>query len=177
MSSKDLFLEEIKSQNNKDFDLKNSLDTKSNYLIPISGIVISLIFGFGITFLEKIDIKYELFWAFQMFLIITLVLHLSSLFCAILSFRIRDYRYAFLYYSFYDKEKMLESKIDEYTEADEDDFKNMILREYLKCNYQNSINNQNKTKWIKISQYSLLVGLGCLSVLIAMLFLYPPTFH
>jgi hypothetical protein len=178
LSSKDLFIEEIKNQNDKDFDLKNSLDSKSNYLIPISGIVISLIFGFGVTFLQRIDIKYELFWAFQILLIITLISHLFSIFCAVLSFKIRDHRYAFLYFNFYDKKgKMIESEIDEYTEANEVDFKDMILREYLRCNFQNSRNNQCKANWIRISQYSLLVGLGFLSLMIAMLFLYPPTFR
>jgi len=177
MNSKDLFLTEIKNQNDKDFDLKNSLDSKSNYLIPISGIVISLIFGFAVTLLEKIDTKYELFWTLQILLIITLIFHLSSIFCAVLSFRIRDYRYAFLYLNFYKKGKMVDSSIAEYIEADEDDFKDMIIKEYLECNYQNSKNNSNKANWIKIGQYSLLVGLGFLSLIVIMLFSYPPTFQ
>jgi hypothetical protein len=177
MNSKDLFLTEIKNQNDKDFDLKNSLDSKSNYLIPISGIVISLIFGFAVTLLENLDTNYELFWTFQILLIITLIFHLSSIFCAVLSFRIRDYRYAFLYFNFYKNEKMIESSIEEYTEADEDDFKDMIIREYLECNFQNAKNNVNKANWIKVGQYSLLVGLGFLSLIIMILFSYPPTFQ
>jgi hypothetical protein len=72
---------------------------------------------------------------------------------------------------------MIECKLEEYVDADEDDFKDMILKAYLKCNFQNSKNNQSKAECIKISQFCLLIGLGLLSSMIIMLFISPPLFN
>ena len=63
MESVGIFLNELNKQNNREFDLKNSLENKSNSLITISGIVIPLLFAFGIFVIEKIDRNYSLFIA------------------------------------------------------------------------------------------------------------------
>ena len=56
----DTFIEELNKQHNREFDLKNSLENKSSFLITVSGIVIPLLFGFGIFLIEKIDRGYHL---------------------------------------------------------------------------------------------------------------------
>jgi len=46
-------LNELKIQYEKEFELKNSLENKANYLLVSSGIIAGLLFSFGATLLEK----------------------------------------------------------------------------------------------------------------------------
>ncbi len=83
MESVGIFLNELNKQNNREFDLKNSLENKSNSLITISGIVIPLLFAFGIFVIEKIDRNYSLFIVAVGLLSLIIILNvIAIIFCS-----------------------------------------------------------------------------------------------
>ncbi len=76
---------ELNKQNNREFDLKNSLENKSNSLITISGkIVIPLLFAFGIFVIEKIDRNYSLFIVAVGLLSLIIILNVIAIIFAVL---------------------------------------------------------------------------------------------
>ena len=58
MSTIDLFLDELKSEYNREFELKSSLENKANYILIAAGITISLLFSFGAVLIDKLHSDY-----------------------------------------------------------------------------------------------------------------------
>jgi|SRR5215204_3117652 len=175
MSGSEIFLDELNKQNNRELDLKNSLENKSNSLITVSGIVIPLLFAFGIFVMEKIDRSYHLFWITAGILSFIIILNISSLLLAVWSAKIRHYRYPFSHFNFFDKtNKINVSAIKEYTNSKQNEFNEMLIEAYLKSNKCNFETNEKKAKYIRIGQYIFIGSLILLSVLIVMVFLYSP---
>lgn len=176
MNSVNIFLDELNKQNNREFDSKNSLENKSNSLITVGGIVIPLWFGFGIFIIEKIDRNYPLLGLSEGLLGFIIVLNIIAIVFAVLSAKIRDYEYPFLHFNFFDNKSEIDvSSIKEYTDSEPMKFNEFLIKQYLSCNKSNFEINEKKAKYIKIGQYVFIVSLVLVPILIAMLFLFPPS--
>jgi hypothetical protein len=55
LDTKEAFLEELRGQYDKEFDLKERIEGKAGNLLTISGITIPLLFGFSSFLIEKLD--------------------------------------------------------------------------------------------------------------------------
>ena len=55
MSTIDLFLDELKSEYDKEFELKSSLENKANYILIAAGVTMSLLFSFGAVLVDKLN--------------------------------------------------------------------------------------------------------------------------
>jgi len=175
MGGSEIFLDELNKQNNRELDLKNSLENKSNSLITVSGIVIPLLFAFSIFIIEKIDRSYHLFWITAGILSCIIILNISSLVFAVWSAKIRHYRYPFTHFNFFDNtDKINVSAIKKYTNSQENEFNEMLIKAYLKSNKRNFETNEKKAKYIRIGQYIFIGSLILVSVLVVMVFLYSP---
>ena len=175
MSGNEIFLDELNKQNNRELDLKNSLENKSNSLITVSGIVIPLLFAFGIFVIEKIDRSYSLFGVAVIILSFIIILNISSLVLAVWSAKIRHYKYPFTHFNFFDNtNKINVSAIKKYTNSKENEFNEMLIEAYLKSNKRNFEINEKKAKYIRIGQYIFIGSLILVSVLVVMVFLYSP---
>ena len=171
----DIFLDELNKQNNREFDLKNSLENKSNSLITVSGIVIPLLFAFGIFVIEKIDRGYPLFGVAEGLLCFIVILNIIAIVFAVLSAKIRNYEYPFLHFNFYDDtDKINTSAIKEYIDSEPNKFNELLIEEYLSCNKSNFEINEKKANYIKIGQCVFIVSLGLIPILIGILFSFPP---
>ena len=58
MSTIDLFLDELKSEYNREFELKSSLENKANYILIAAGITMCLLFSFGAVLIDKLHSDY-----------------------------------------------------------------------------------------------------------------------
>ena len=61
MSTIDLFLDELKSEYNREFELfelKPSLENKANYILIAAGVTMSLLFSFGAVLIDKLHSDY-----------------------------------------------------------------------------------------------------------------------
>ena len=159
----------------REFDLKNSLENKSNSLITVSGIIIPLLFGFGTFLIEKSSINYPLIDVIKYMLISILVLNIMTIILSIWASKIRNYKYPFLHSKFFDDDCCIQdSVIKKYSDSDADQFSDMLIKEYLKCNKYNYGVNDKKAKYIRAGQIIFIVSLGVIPILIFLLFLYSP---
>ena len=169
------FLDELNKQHNRELDLKQSLENKSNSLLTVCGIIIPLLFGFGIFVIEKIPQSYSLLNVAEALLISVLVLNIITIFFAVWATKICNYKYPFLHSNFFDDNCCLKkSVIKEYTDSKEDEFNDMLIEEYLQSNKFNYDTNEKKAKYIRIGQYIFIISLSLVPILIVMLFSIPP---
>jgi hypothetical protein len=83
MSNVSGFFDELNKQHNKELDLKQSLENKSNSLLTVCGIIIPLLFGFGLFSIREIESTYSLLTISKGLLIAVLVLNIISIFFAV----------------------------------------------------------------------------------------------
>jgi hypothetical protein len=179
LDSQDRFLDELSKQFDRELDLKNSLENKSSYLLTVSGIIIPLIFGFGIFMIEKIPSDYHFLAHVQVILILVLVSNLVSIIFAVMAAKIRDYSFPVLHDKFvkFEKKKpiIIETEVKKYSSAKKEVLDEMLIEEYLKSNSHNFNANESKAFYIKSGQTVLLGSLALIPILVYILVYYPPT--
>ena len=153
-TSKELFIEELRMQYNKDWDLKDSLDGKASSMITVSATVAALIFGFGAFILKGISPSYEFLSLFLYLLIASIVGSVASIMLSTFAFKIQKYTVALGDRIFYDKktDKRIEKMVEEYKTAPLDKFRNTMVNAYLKSIRENNKQNRLKAKMISIAQ-------------------------
>jgi hypothetical protein len=174
--SKDLFLEELRRQYDTQLELKNSIESKSSYLITVCGIIIPLIFGFGSFLIERIDKTYYYLPLLETLLFLALSLNMAAIIYLVQALRIKRYRYSFLGNNFFDKDgNFREEQLNKYKDDNNiTKFQNVMIKEYLLCIRNNHYLNEEKTNKIKMGQYLFEIGVGIVPVLLALVFLFPP---
>ena len=73
MSTIDLFLDELRSEYDKEFELKFSLENKANYILIAAGVTMSLLFSFGSVLVDKLNADYQYLTFVVVFLMIGVV--------------------------------------------------------------------------------------------------------
>jgi hypothetical protein len=166
MSTIDLFLDELKSEYDKEFELKSSLENKANYILIAAGVTMSLLSNFGAVLVDKLNADYQYLIFVVVFLMTGVVTNGISVLFSVLGFSIKPYRYPLPYHAFFTKEGMFnEGAIKQYSEGmgkdkpeSEKIFKDSIIENYLRCIKQNAIQNKNKAIKIKITQWFFFAG-------------------
>ena len=171
MSTIDLFLDELKSEYDKEFELKSSLENKANYILIAAGVTMSLLFSFGAVLVDKLNSDYQYLIVVVIFLMVGVVTNGASVLFSVLGFSIKHYRYPLPYHAFFTKDSSTKKLVfnDEVIEEYRDGlgetkaesiqiFKESIIENYLRCNKQNAIQNYNKAKKIKIAQWLFFAG-------------------
>jgi|GEM_PF-462488 len=166
MSTIDLFPNELKSEYNKEFELKTTLENKANYLLIAAGVTMSLLFSFGAVLVDKINSDYQFLILVVLFLLISVVTNGISVLFSVLGFSIMPYRYTLPSHVFYnDDGTFIDEAIKQYRDGigkdsteSEKIFKESIVEAYLRCNRQNAVQNKNKATKIKIAQWFFFAG-------------------
>lgn len=110
MSTIDLFLDELKSEYDKEFELKSSLENKANYILIAAGVIMSLLFSFGAVLVDKLNADYQYLIFVVVFLMIGVVTNGISVLFSVLGFSIKPYRYPLPYHAFFTKEGMFKRR-------------------------------------------------------------------
>lgn len=160
MSNKEPFLDELKKQYDKEFELKNNLETKANYLLTSSGIIIGLLFSFGATILGKPNSSFYFSLTIGLLLGDIIVFIVAIIFSANAT-KITRYRYSALHKNFYNDDGTFDEEFkNQYKTMSNEKFLNDRIDEYLACNRQNFDKNEGKAKSIKITQILFSCGVG-----------------
>jgi len=178
LSSKDLFLESLKSQYDKEFERKTTLEGKGSNLLTIAGVVSTLIFGFGIFLIDSLDTSYEPLPILILLLILSIVTNIISILFSVLSFRVQGYRYLMPSDSFYNEDGAFnEEAIEEYSEEqDVGILKDTLIEAHLRCNKHNELANDNKVILIQIAQWFFFAGISTIPFIVGILLLnFPDT--
>jgi len=124
----------LKTQYEKEFEIKNSLETKANYNLAASGIIVGLLFTFGTSLLDPSKTILNIHCIVAL-LLLSIGVFVSSIICSVLALRIRDYYFAFLPNYFYlDKDTFNEEKKNEYKNMDYSLYLTKMIDIYLRSN-------------------------------------------
>lgn len=171
------FLQELKEQYDKEFDKKSWIENKSSYLITVAGLVVPLLFGFGTTLIEKIQVSYVFFWPISIIVMAGIVLNLLSVLYSVMSFRVMLYSFAMGHDIFYDNKGKPDTKtINDYKSLKPKEFEDKMIDVYLRCNKHNSEMNLKKAEYIQMSQWLFLAGIGIIPISLLLLFSNIPSF-
>lgn len=177
MTTNVLFLQELKEQYGKEFELTQALEGKSSNLLTVSGLVATLLFGFGSFMVDKFDATYEMITPVTIFLMIGIIGNIISIFWSVMAFRIRDYQIAMHFDHFFNIDGSLnEQSVAEYRdEADVEVFTNTLVDTYLICNRHNGLENSAKANKIKYSFWSFMGSIITVPVVIGIVLTHLPT--
>jgi len=158
MTSNTLFLQELKEQYEKEFEITDALEGKASNLLTVAGLVATLLFGFGSFMVDKFDSTYVMITPVTILLIIGIVGNVTSIFWSVMVFKIRDYQVAMHPKHFFDQQGNInEQKVEVYRdEQDENVVTDTLIDTYLKCIRINSLRNEEKAGKIKYAFWSFL---------------------
>lgn len=138
-------------------------------MIATSGTVSSLLFGFGIFTLTKIDPTYPFLFYASVTLIAAVVVTVASALISLRAFKTEEYYYAMSHSRFFRKDTFNEEVIRGYQDAEPKAFQKTMVFDYLKCNFMNSNYNNSKVKKITIAQRLLLIGIFLIPIILTIL--------
>jgi hypothetical protein len=178
----DLFLDELKSQYQQEFELKSSLENKANYLLIAAGVTMSLLFSFGVELTGNLNKEYQYLSFVVGFLILGVVTNVISVLFSVLGFSIKPYRYTIHHESLFLKDPLNgnlsfnEKLIEEYRDGEGEEavkkFKSTIIESYVTCILKNGIQNKSKAIKIKIAQWLFFAGAVSIPFIIGFALLY-----
>ncbi|HEY7695656.1 MAG TPA: hypothetical protein VIA08_00045 [Nitrososphaeraceae archaeon] len=166
--SKKEFLGELKAQYEKEFELKNSLENKANYLLVASGIVAGLLFSFGANLSEEFS-KGVYFAYIIASLVIGTSLFVVAILCSALALKVSLYRYATIHKIFYNSDGTFnEDNKTDYKSMGSDEFLDNRIDEYLRSNKQNFEKNEYKASKIKVAHRLFFTGMVTVPITISL---------
>lgn len=168
-TTKEYFLDELKIQYEKEFELKNSLETKANYTLAASGIIVGLLFAFASNLFSGFQNLPTLPYV-SASLLIGIGLFIASILFSVLVSKIKMYHYATIHKYFFTKDGVFnEETKDEFKNMELDDFLDDRIDTYLIANKINYTNNEDKARNVKYTHWLFLFGIG-LVILTVLLF-------
>jgi hypothetical protein len=154
-------LHELRLQNDKEFDEKKNLDSKSSNIASYSVTFTVLLFGFGSFLLDKIETTNSMLFALlTIILVVSIILAIIAVVFSVRAFRLRDYWYVMIHIGFFREAKLpndtqkwydyldtkeIESWIKDFPRRE--DYEDFMVREHLVALRANSLNNDNKDAW------------------------------
>jgi len=166
-NNKEKFLEELKIQYEKEFELKNSLETKANYSLASSGVIVGLLFTFAAN-LFNIFKNLPALPYISISLLIGVGLFIIAIFFSVQVSRIKQYHYATLHKYFFKNEGVFnEGTKSEYKYMKLDDFLDDRIDTYLVANKINFEHNEDKAR--NVSRMHWLFFFGIISIIVTIL--------
>ena len=164
------FLGEIKEQYTRSLQNRANLDSKANNLTSMSGMIVTLLMGFGIFMMQMLNPDYVFYNLPLIFLVIGIILVIASIVLATLSYRLKTINYPTGPKLFFNKDgKYNEERIMKFIKSEKSDFYERKIKDYLTAIKINNNVNDGKVKRIKISQWLFLFGMGIIPIIVIVL--------
>ena len=179
--SDDSFVQELRDQYSKEFQIKASHDQKASTMMTMSGTTTILLGGFGAFLLGNINAEHSPFiWAAVITLIVEIVFMTATIIISARSYRLRNYRYAYSHDLFVKKKdthkdvsddnvEFDDENINKFRNADKYAFNTNLIKEYAKGILQNSENNTKKANTIEKAQWLFLIGIAIIPIFVGLL--------
>lgn len=164
-----LFLNELTKQFDRLLDAKSKLDNKSVSMITISGVVSTLLMGFGVFLLRSVNPQFTLYFWMFLVLVIGILLVIITIGLSIWSYRLRDQVYPTGSDMYFSGNNLNWKEINPMRNATDNDFELRMIVDYLDCLKDVETHIDEKGKFVKISQWTFLSGVITIPIIITML--------
>lgn len=162
------FLDELRNQFARLIESKSQLDNKAGAMITMSGMISTLLMGFGVFLLRSINHDFVLFfWLFAV-LIIGIILVITTISLAVWSYKLRDQWYPIGSDLFFTCNKLDWKEINAYMKATDDDFQLRMIADYLDSIKDVEQHIEDKGRLIKLSQWFFLTGIFTIPLIVSM---------
>jgi len=156
-TAEDDFLAELKSQFEKEIDIRKTLDNKANTMITVASGTSTLIIAIG-TFLISRIVERNLFYEISLIILaIGIMLAVAGIGFFIQSYAVRRYLYAIGTDYFFDKStgEYKTNFVNKMRNLSKREFKDIMIKGYLESIKRSAQLNQQKADAIKIGQVLL----------------------
>lgn len=167
------FLGELKSQFERDIDLRKTLDSKTNTMITMSSSIVTILIAIGTFLISKIEPK-DGFYYYLAIGIFALGVTLATL-CIILlttSYFLRSYTYPMGHEKFFDNGTYKKEKADKYIHASKEKFTDLMIQEYLVSIKTYAEMNSKRAETIKKGQKFLIPAIISIAVLVGYVLIF-----
>jgi hypothetical protein len=155
-------LDEMKDSYEREWTRKSTLESKANNNITVSGVVITLLFGF-VAFIFPHTNGVPNVNAIVQIILGSIILNVICLLLSVLAFRMLNYDYVFSA-----TEKPI---LAEYKNSTDFEVVNNLIDQYHDAMIKNTKQNDTKSRLIGIAQWFLFAGIVLIPVPVAMLML------
>jgi len=147
------------------WDVKNTLESKANNIMTISGTVAALLFGFGALFLKNLHPDYVFLSGFVGLLIAGIIASVVAIVLCSLSFRLQRYTVAIGPEFFVGKGNL----VGNFKNAPIDTFNDTMIEAYLQAMEKNNTQNQKKVTFLKIAHWLFVASMIVIPILLAVI--------
>jgi hypothetical protein len=162
------FLEEVRRRYDSIHDLRKSIESKANSMISVSGTLVGLFFGFGYFIVQNLGPEFVHIDIVAALLIIGISCTIIALLFSLYAYKVKKYLFVLPGGTFFDEEGektyTVESgkkkyTLDELRGLGSNDFRNVMIDNYVEANEKNASINSDRTEHIWFSQWMLFVGI------------------
>jgi hypothetical protein len=156
----ELVLQEIKSAYEREWNRKESFESKTNHTITISGTIATLLFGFTTFLFTSLSHENDFFNVIMITLVGSVSSSIVSILLSILASRIQNYAYA-----------IHNIDLKEYKDSTKYIVTNSFINDYYSALQLNANQNDKKAKWIKYAQWVLFFSIFIVLIPLILFFL------
>jgi hypothetical protein len=164
--------EDLKSEYDKVFELKQRLDTKAAGMITLSGVIAAVFSGFGTFLLKDILNPNPVLFALTLgVMIIELILLIATIHHAHRATKITAYNHVLFWEYFIDKDKSTgetpafkEDKLSNFKKLTKQEYDDWLIRDYLKETKHNVEKNQYKVNCIKDAEKTFALAIVTIAI-------------
>ncbi|WP_148685647.1 hypothetical protein [Candidatus Nitrosocosmicus hydrocola] len=178
------FLSELKSQLEKDSDIRRTLDTKANTMIVMSSSISTLLITVGTLLIKSISENANHFSLilYVPILILGIVLSSISIIMFVKSLSLRRYRFPIGHEIFLNEnDELNQTNIDKFRTLSKKKFMGHMIKEYLLSIKNHEKLNGEKGSYISNGQIFVIANIINFSILILLvmtnIIIYPPTIN
>jgi hypothetical protein len=171
------FLNELKSQFDRDIDIRNSLESKSTQLITMSSTIVTILVSIGAFLISKIsanpDLQNTYPLVYPSIFLVSLGILVSGIVLATIciyfltkSAAIRKYKYPMGHENFFENDNYDEKEADKFRKYPTEVFNKHMVKEYLQSIKTNSESISEKSGLIKKGQKFLNPAIFTIAILV-----------
>jgi hypothetical protein len=164
--AEDVFLDELKSQFEKEIDVRKTLDTKANTMITTASAISTLVIAIGTFLISRIADKNFYYTSIEV-LAVGIILAVVSVSFFIWSYSVRKYRYPLVSDHFFRNGEYNEKIVEAVRKLSRREFNDKMFQGYLKGIKSSERSNKRKANGIKIGQIFLVLTIIDIAVLVA----------
>jgi hypothetical protein len=160
------FLEELKSQFDRDLEIRKNHDSKITSLITMSSSVVTVLIGIGTFLVSHIVPKDYVFGVTLWILGLGILTAIGCIILLIISYSLRKYTFPMGHEQFFNKEEYDHEMIQRFRNASTERFTELMTEEYLASIKDASNVNSDKARYIKYGQIAFLISIGFIGLLL-----------
>lgn len=165
-TAEDSFLNELKSQFDKEIDLRKNLDAKANTMITVASGVSTLLIGIGTFLISRILERNVLYDISIAILGVGIVLAVLGIWRFIQSYSLRDYTYPIGHEWFFPQGAYKKDRVDSVRSLTTKEFSDRLYKGYLECIKTSAEINKNRAVAVRKGQKFLAYSIITTAVLV-----------